>query len=268
MRTVLLILLGLSLVICACSSDDDDGTAAPEFTGITITDEMGMVLSEDLDDWRFECPKVDDAVPLEIGAEAFPNPAPISTTVRFPIARASSATIQIWAAPIRSGAAETLVRSLVMRDLPAGVHEVSWDCRDAYGDRVPPGVYRCRLSLQGCTGYGDIEVPALPAVSAAARAFAVQHWTVQRMIDAFLWENGAPARDFYDASQVDELRQWSAAQADEDVLYFAIGHCNQFAFGWDDFVDPRVLPNSGGDDLNELGQAAVSSQREIFRGMQ
>jgi hypothetical protein len=68
-----------------------------------------------------------------------PNPFNPSTTVRFDLAVAQHATLQIY------DLKGTLVRTLVNGSLPAGRQELSWDGRDHRGQEVASGVYFVRL---------------------------------------------------------------------------------------------------------------------------
>lgn len=79
-------------------------------------------------------------------AEARPNPFTDRTALRFVLARAGEARIDVY------DVAGRRVRALVGGVLPAGPHELEWDGRDDAGRQVPPGVYLYRLRTAAATG--------------------------------------------------------------------------------------------------------------------
>lgn len=123
-----------------------------QFSGITQTDESGIVISDDPDDW---------ACPADTGSSgggtrvypARPNPARPRTVIRFSLARAQHLTIAILGPP----SCDT-VRTLVRSDQAAGMHEVIWDGVSNEGSVVAPGVYRCVLTAGSFSCHGDIEI--------------------------------------------------------------------------------------------------------------
>ena len=69
-----------------------------------------------------------------------PNPFNPATTLRFDLARAGTVDLCVY------DAAGRRVRTLVREHLDAGLgHAIAWDGRDDAGQRVPSGVYFCRL---------------------------------------------------------------------------------------------------------------------------
>ncbi len=264
---IALLALVIAIGVYGCANEDSDPN--PAFSGITVTDEMGALISEDIDDWQLACPKaIPDPVgpPLTSGVHAaYPNPATVSTNMSVVVVQRDSVTAQIWAAPTRRGDSEYLVRTISTEWLPAGVNTITWDCKDENGDRVAPGIYRCRYRLRGCSGYGDIEVLAIAAPSTAARQYAAEHWSLQRQLDACTGEIDSPGSYFYGATSADELPQWIAASADDDAHYYAIGHCRQLVFGWDDYVDPREMPALGPEfTYDDLSEPSVSLHRAAY----
>ncbi|MBN1827390.1 MAG: T9SS type A sorting domain-containing protein [Candidatus Eisenbacteria bacterium] len=78
-----------------------------------------------------------------LGAE--PNPFNPSTTIRFSLAEREEVSLRVFDTRGR------LVRTLSDRILPAGIHTVRWDGRDASGAPVPSGVYFIRMDAGSFT---------------------------------------------------------------------------------------------------------------------
>jgi hypothetical protein len=147
------------------------------FRGITATDPLGVVIGEpDRHDWT--CPPADptlratrrgtaapDDVP-PVGpptviclAPAAPNPATTATRLEFALPRAATVELVIYGQHHRRGPFRVFeVRTLASGTRAAGVHTVIWDLRDEHGARVPVGIYRAVLRVEGETHCGDIEV--------------------------------------------------------------------------------------------------------------
>jgi len=70
---------------------------------------------------------------------ATPNPFNPSTTIRFELPQAGPVRLTVHALNGQR------VRTLVDGTVEAGMHEVVWDGRDAFGRRAASGVYVCRL---------------------------------------------------------------------------------------------------------------------------
>lgn len=79
------------------------------------------------------------AVPIVEGAGVYPNPFNPETTIRFALAEDKEVRLQIF--DIRGA----LVRTLVNRNLPRGIHEARWNGRDKSGNFVASGMYFYRL---------------------------------------------------------------------------------------------------------------------------
>ncbi len=73
----------------------------------------------------------------------FPNPFNPSTTIRFSLASEGRAELVIY------NMAGQVVRELVSRSLPSGMHSVVWDGRDRNGRPVSSGTYISRLKMEG-----------------------------------------------------------------------------------------------------------------------
>jgi hypothetical protein len=74
---------------------------------------------------------------------ASPNPARAGTRIRFGLQSPGPVSMAIYDQQGRR------VRDLVAGALPSGVHDVSWDGRDAEGRQVPSGLYFYRLLAGG-----------------------------------------------------------------------------------------------------------------------
>jgi hypothetical protein len=97
--------------------------------------------------------------PIDAGPEtaasfagAGPNPFASETVVRFAVARAGDARLDVW------DAAGRWVRRVDATRLAAGPHALAWDGRDARGVRVAPGVYFYRLQAPDLDRHGKLTV--------------------------------------------------------------------------------------------------------------
>ena len=75
-----------------------------------------------------------------------PNPMRDALTLRFALPAPAAARLEMYDVQGR------LVRTLLRRELAAGVHDATWDGRDASGAVTAAGVYYVRLALVGPTG--------------------------------------------------------------------------------------------------------------------
>ncbi len=81
----------------------------------------------------------DPDTPIGTRLASLPNPSAGATQVRFALASAGRARLEV------RDLAGRLVRTLADQSLSAGLHTVSWDGADAQGRRVPAGAYWIRL---------------------------------------------------------------------------------------------------------------------------
>jgi len=72
-----------------------------------------------------------------------PNPFTPATRIAFELAQAGRVELGIYSVNGR------LIRILVDEEHGAGSHEVTWDGRDAAGQKVAAGVYFCKLAAAG-----------------------------------------------------------------------------------------------------------------------
>jgi len=80
----------------------------------------------------------------------YPNPANPAVTLRFTLARAGEAAIDIF--DVRG----SRVRTLRAQQLGAGQHEMLWNGTDANGQPVPSGSYLFRLRADGTSATGKV----------------------------------------------------------------------------------------------------------------
>jgi flagellar hook assembly protein FlgD len=76
---------------------------------------------------------------------SYPNPASDGVTIRFSLAAAGTAELEIYSLAGR------LVRRVVAERFNAGEHSSRWDGLDAGGRRVGAGIYFVRLRAAGTT---------------------------------------------------------------------------------------------------------------------
>ena len=87
---------------------------------------------------------VDEAAPVTFALHhAAPNPSVGRTTIGFALPHSSGVRLELFDVNGR------LVRTLVGRVFPAGIHRVVWDGRDGSGRSVASGVYLYRLKAEG-----------------------------------------------------------------------------------------------------------------------
>ncbi|MDZ7269160.1 MAG: T9SS type A sorting domain-containing protein [candidate division KSB1 bacterium] len=150
-------------VLFANGSDDFDHLSAPAepFTNTTGLMVAAANLSADAI-WynqliggtaKFGAPAAEVAdAPLVEGVQCYPNPFNPETTIRFVLSQNRSVRLQIF--NLRG----ELVRMLVNKDMPAGVHEVRWNGRDKTGRPAASGIYFYRLALDGKVFTGSMQM--------------------------------------------------------------------------------------------------------------
>jgi carboxypeptidase T len=94
---------------------------------------------------------------VEGGEITYPGPVDVSFGPVFPNPLGSRSAVRFWTSgPTEAGLTlydvqGRLLRTLLSGQVPAGEHAVSWDGRNAYGQRLPAGVYFFRLEAAGKT---------------------------------------------------------------------------------------------------------------------
>ena len=92
------------------------------------------------------------AAPIVEGAGVYPNPFNPETTIRFALVDDNDVRLQIF--DIRGA----LVRTLVNRNLPRGIHEARWNGRDKSGNYVASGMYFYRLIVGSKVFKGSMQM--------------------------------------------------------------------------------------------------------------
>ncbi|UCE03760.1 MAG: hypothetical protein JSW67_06115 [Candidatus Latescibacterota bacterium] len=156
------VVLGLTVVIGAC--DEDSTSPPPVLEGrvvdaagtpvagariglvydFSLTSSLGAVSSQSGSSplERTASPDTVPIPPLETRlGPTYPNPFQRSMSVELVVAQAAQVLLGIH--DVRGEP----VRTLVERDVPAGVHRIDWDARDEDGSRVPNGIYTARFSI-------------------------------------------------------------------------------------------------------------------------
>jgi hypothetical protein len=144
------------------------------FHRITPTNELGEIVGPvDRRDWgclgdqshgRGRQTITLDGVPVPPPAdvcmkEAFPNPATTQTALQYTLPEATWLSLVIYGRLGGGPKRVALVRTLADGTFAAGVHQALWDLNDDRGSRVPPGIYRAVLTVNGSSLCGDIQVP-------------------------------------------------------------------------------------------------------------
>ncbi|MBN2366035.1 MAG: T9SS type A sorting domain-containing protein [Calditrichaeota bacterium] len=73
-------------------------------------------------------------------SQNYPNPFNPSTYISFEIPSSSVVRLDVY------NALGQKIRSLINQNIPAGIHRVSWDGKDVYGNEVPAGLYFYQLN--------------------------------------------------------------------------------------------------------------------------
>jgi hypothetical protein len=147
-----LVLIALAVLGSGPSCESGDDSTKPLlcfYHGITETDQNNNVISSDPDDWCNDNSGGGDQFAL---MHAFPNPASISTTIKFYIPYTCRVSLAI-----KSIGCHT-VRLLVDGERDTGVYTVTWDLKNNNGTRVSRGIYRCTIVADAFICHGDIMV--------------------------------------------------------------------------------------------------------------
>jgi flagellar hook assembly protein FlgD len=75
----------------------------------------------------------------------YPNPFSVQATFRYRIPRRSKASLRVYDSSGR------LVKTLEDGNRPVGSYSATWDGRDKSGERLPSGIYFCRLQAGDAT---------------------------------------------------------------------------------------------------------------------
>lgn len=294
MRKIQILALLVTLVLAGCSSDNGGSGGTTYTFGYTPTDEIGRILVPNPTDWRSCTPVGDPQLPpVNYGpVPAYPNPTNGVCLLGFTIPAPREVTVSIWQPAdekvllLDPAAAPTLVMILTTGRHVAGRHQLRWDGKDNLGNCLPPGPYLCRFETIDCASTGEIRLIACPygtdrLLGAAMLAHLDAHWSLDRLTAAFdpnyfshagadpAFANvagfGLEYFPFVDPGDDPQALPLYVSRSDDLALFVEnVAMWNQFVFGWDDFVDPRIYYDD--IDPNNLSDGRVSAQREHFRG--
>ncbi len=165
-RTLLILFLGsLAIFMVQCSQDDTPESIVspnidtlPTISGITQTNDLGIVEGGDLNDWCYTSPKsATGTLPTEYALyPAFPNASYYYVNLIYDLPVQSVVSLAIM------DTSRTVVRTLVNSSQAAGQYVTGWDLRDSLGTRVSPGIYRVLIKAGDFQCFGDIEVLPVP----------------------------------------------------------------------------------------------------------
>lgn len=150
-----LFLLNAFILILSCSNEKgffDPTYWNKGFQGITFTDELGEIIREDPDDWKYRTdtegfPKYAAIYP------AYPNPVSLGKGIYFQFQLPKRANVKLV---IVNDNYNTL-RVLCDGPHPAGFYSVMWDLKDDREWLMLKGVYRCLFFVnENQISYGDI----------------------------------------------------------------------------------------------------------------
>jgi hypothetical protein len=150
MKNTYVVILALFLTVLFANGCNDDNSVGQDgssafYPSITYTDETGMLLGGDENDWCYED---DTNLPPRFAMyPPYPNPFNGTTTIRFELPEACPVNISV-----QSSLWEFRV-TIIDSYLPAGVHELEWNATD-----YPDGFYVCRLIAGDFECQGDLLV--------------------------------------------------------------------------------------------------------------
>lgn len=150
-RIIFIFILVALFVAC---SDKSTEPVDLGYSGITITDDTGLVLSVDDDDWCYlhdtiktETNPAAKIIPLSYSFyAAYPNPCNTVVYIQFGLPVISSVDIKFV-----SNERDTVFK--YNKSLEAGYYELMVDVQPA-----PAGLYRCFMNAGDFSCYGDIQV--------------------------------------------------------------------------------------------------------------
>ena len=148
--------LGVLLFFLSANSCSDAGVDPNKsnFTGITVTNESGQVLSVDPGDWScgdtLVWPDSADSIihglPIKFCfGPAYPNPTEGNVNIAFDFPFASHARIIVF-----DGG--SFVDTIFEQQLASGSHLFQWN-----GESLPKKIYRFTISTADWQSYGDVE---------------------------------------------------------------------------------------------------------------
>lgn len=152
-RILVIIFIILSSVSCSDSGNDPN---QPIYTGITVTNELGQVLSIDPGDWAcadsLYAPNFTDSTNIHIlpnkfcFGPAYPNPTNGRTSIGITFPVSTHATIIV-----SDGGPYT--DTLFIQTYAAGQYVFEWN-----GESLPKRIYRFTIYTNDWNSYGDVEL--------------------------------------------------------------------------------------------------------------
>ncbi len=147
---------------------DNQQSELPQvYNGLTRTDENGIVLSVDAEDWNyddylkvtFDTLQNGKIVPdMNVVLPPFPNPVIDTLNIQFGLADTARYEITIL-----SRYAKEVKMFQRKSPIPPGLYSIKWNLRDGMGSRLEPEVYRIffiykkdEMDVFQC--YGDIQI--------------------------------------------------------------------------------------------------------------
>ncbi|MDO8549110.1 MAG: hypothetical protein Q7S39_03020 [Ignavibacteria bacterium] len=136
------------------------------FSGITVTNENGIIISDDLEDWQ---PRYTDVQNISNDSlylsPAYPNPAGKKFVSLNPPEPGKLAFILVYLLPNQSNVKITFnnkpdntLFKLVDTVQFAGLYNLFFDLTDKTIEELPNGIYRVYFEMNEFKSYGDVEI--------------------------------------------------------------------------------------------------------------
>ena len=148
-------LLFILLIFHSCDDTKNPVDSSKSFTGISYTDENGIITKDDTNDWQ---PRITFPLPDLLSSEpAYPNPTNNTITIIYGLAKQADVLIEIYREP------GEVIKTLANEPLTAGKYTIIWDTKDNDGNDVSNGIFRVKIVAESnkveiYETYGDVEV--------------------------------------------------------------------------------------------------------------
>ena len=223
---MILILFVSVLVNCSDSTSSDTN----EFSGITNTDKIGVILNDDDDDWQ---PRINESYitkDLLTILPAFPNPCTTHCHIEFNLSDSCQLKCVIKSSP------NEIVKELIAnRKFSTGKYRIRWDGKNDNKEYVSDGIYRVYFTAINSNGkkyttFGDIEmvtpygsVTDIDGNTYKAIKIGNQYWLAENL-KVTKYRNGGTISDYWaydnDDSNVDtygRLYSWYAVNDSRNI---------------------------------------------------
>lgn len=220
------ILLILILITISCNLMNSDTKQDKPYSGITEIDYNGNIIQYDDSDWGKIYPNDMDSTLVYEVFPASPNPVHRGinlTCIEFYLPKTSDVKYIVL-----NQQQDTMLTG-IFTNLIQGYRTFSLDLWNS--GPFKKGIYRCFLNFDGLEIHGDIQIKELPEIlSTEYMDYANIHWNYDKY------------RDKYNPSYPSH---YSLPLEKNEAYYFLIGHADQFACGWDDWLseDDIMTPN-------------------------